>query len=74
MKTAFFDLLEGSWSYQMIDSRFNIFIASTVRLIIWKIPLLSLYSTFKTLYKTNVNQYNHDKYQAQHWCAWNEAI
>ena len=36
-------------------------------LIIWKVPLLSLNSTLKKLYKTNANQYDDDKYQVKHW-------
>ena len=34
-------------------------------LIIWNVPLLSLNSTLKMLQKTNVNQYNDDKYQVK---------
>ena len=37
-------------------------------LIIWKVPLLSLNSTFKMLLETNVNQYHDDKYQVKDWC------
>ena len=45
-------------------------IAEFVRwLIIWKVPLLSLNSTLKKLYKTNMNQYDDDNYQVKHWCA-----
>ena len=54
----------------MIQKVILIGIAEFVRwLIIWKVPLLRLNSNLKKLQKTNVNQYDDDRYQVKHCCV-----